>query len=393
MEKGLRKFIIVGGITVLLTTAGSLIAPIEVRFLSKLTSNTVLIGFTYAFGTILFSILSLWLGRLSDRIGREKLIFVGFLTGVIYPLLYASTYNIFQYMGVKFVYVFSAIAVGPLFSAYLQDILKDNPKKGQYMGTLYSVQAISGSIGALLGGYLSDIFSLRAPYYVLSLFFLIASIIIVTQFSFHSTIKTKPKKKHALFAFKYVFNKPILLFWFWQNMSFNLNWGIKAILWPLIIYNMTGKDLMTGMVFATMGVSAFIILPFSGKFADKKGPIKSLFVSTFILGTLGMVLALTDNITLFWIAAGIYAVGEAINGPAESVLLTDNIESEHRGEILGFNSVIDSILKTFSPFLAGIGLVYFSPQKVLLFYIILYWIMLFVISLIYKKHKKVLVGI
>jgi len=106
MNKKLKEFVVGATIVSLTTIAGYLIAPIEVRYLNSLTENTTLIGLTYAIGSILFGILSVYLGRLSDKIGRNRFIIIGCFLGIIYPLLYASTYNIYQYMGVKFVWAF-----------------------------------------------------------------------------------------------------------------------------------------------------------------------------------------------------------------------------------------------------------------------------------------------
>ena len=138
MDKKVREFIIGAIIVSLATVAGYLIAPIEVRFLNTLTNNSTLIGLTYAIGSILFGIFSIWLGRLSDRFGRNRFIIIGCILGIIYPLLYASTYNIYQYMGVKFVWAFASVTTGPIFMAYRQDLMTQKKKGGHYSGIFFS---------------------------------------------------------------------------------------------------------------------------------------------------------------------------------------------------------------------------------------------------------------
>lgn len=385
MDKKVKEFIIGAIIISLATVAGYLIAPIEVRFLTSLTNNTTLIGLTYAIGSILFAIFSIWLGRLSDKFGRNRFIIIGCIMGVIYPLLYASTYNIYQYMGIKFVWAFASVTTGPIFMAYLQDLLSHIKKQGQYIGIVFSLQSIFGAGAAFLGGYLSDKFSLIVPYLVMSIVFALATLIAFFELKYKKAPEIKEDKpKGLLFGFKYILKKPALIFYFINNSAFGINWGIKGMLWPLIIFGMVGKDTITGSIFATMGVVAFFILMFSGKLVDKIGPFKSAFISMTILGLSGIVLGLTHNIIFFWIAAAIFAIGEAINGPMQAVLLTNHVSNQHRGEILGLDAVFDRILNTIAPFFAGVLLTYITAQNILLIFISLFWISVFCSMLVYK---------
>ncbi|MCK5300009.1 MAG: MFS transporter [Candidatus Aenigmarchaeota archaeon] len=388
MEKPIRQFIKGSFIICLVYMAGYLIAPIEVRYISSLTSNPTLIGATYAIGALFFALLSVWLGRQSDRFGRNRFIVLGCVLGIVYPLLYASTYNVFQYMGVKFIWAFSAVATSPIFMAYLQDILKHIKNKGHYIGMLYAVQSILGALSHLIGGYLSDRFGLSAPYFAMSIIFLLATVIAIREIGLKPTSKPKTteKKRSILFGLRYILKKPELKFYFVQNTAFNINWGIKIMLWPLIIFSMAQSDIITGSIFATMGIAAFFILLFSGKLVDRLGPFIPAQISMFILGLSGIFLAFTGNIYIFWLFAAIYAIGEAIHGPAQGVILTEHIESKYRGELLGLDAVFDNIFAMISPFAAGLLLNFWEPQSILLIYISLFWISLAICHIIYKTR-------
>ncbi len=398
MEKNnLQKFFIGVIIISFTTTAGYLIAPIEVRFLQTLTNNSILIGLTFAIGSFVFAILSLYVGRLSDRFGRQKFILMGLMLGILYPLLYASTYNILQYMGVKFVWAFSTATTVPVFMAYLQDLIKTNNKKGYYFGVLFSMQSISGSIGALFGGLLSDTYGLVAGYYAMAFIFLLATILAITQFGFKDKFATNKikktqkneEKRSLLFSLYYILKKPELIFYIVHNTGFALGWGIKPFLWPLIIYELTGKDFITGCIFATMGVVAFFVLPFAGKYIDKKGPFHGAMIAMIILGSSGLVLAFSKDISIIWIMAAIYAIGEAINGPTQGVLLTEHVDSKCRGEILGFDAVLDRSVLSISPFIAGALLLFMEMQMVFLLYVLVYWITLIALIYIYNTKIKI----
>jgi len=379
----LKQFIYAAIVISFCTTAGYIIAPIEVRFINSLTQNTFLIGLTYSIGSLVFGLLSVYLGRLSDLHGRSKYIKLGLGLGIFYPILYASTINVLQYMGVRFVWAFSTVACGPIFWAYMQDLLKGFKKKGMYMGYVYSVHSILGALAQFVGGYLAEHMGLTTPYYIMAALFLIG--FILSLFLPKDKIKKSKEKRDLFFGIKYIFKKPALIFYFIQNTSYSMNWGIKPILWPLIIFAMTGSDTATGTVFASMGVIAFILLPFAGKIVDRINPFRALIMAMTFIAISGLVLSFTKSYIIFLIAAGVYTIGEVFS-MAQIVLLTDNIESKYRGEIMGLDSVFDNFFATLSPFFAGLLLMFFSPQNVLLFYIIAIWISL---GMMINKKKTI----
>jgi len=93
-------------------------------------------------------------------------------------------------------------------------------------------------------------------------------------------------------------------------------------------------------------------------------------------------------LSMFWFFAAIFAIGEALNGPYQAVLLTNYVNSKYRGEILGIDSVLDKLFQTIAPFLAGFLLHIMTPQKILLIFISFFWIALFCGYFIYNKELK-----
>ena len=91
---------------------------------------------------------------------------------------------------------------------------------------------------------------------------------------------------------------------------------------------------------------------------------------------------------MFWIFAALFAVGEAISGPAKGVLEIKNIENKHRAEIIAVFVTIGYLFEALSPFLAGILLTFLEPQKILLIYSLAIWISLGVAGIILKARLR-----
>lgn len=383
----LKHLALIATVSSLGVFGGSLIAPIEARYIGTITNDPFLTGSVFGVGSVLFALLSVYIGRLSDRVGRRRVILIGLLVGLLYAVLYSLVLNVFQLYGVKFAWALSAVAIGPVLSAHLQDFLSPYKNKGRYFGYVYSAQSISGSAGAVVGGYVAETFGLEAPFLLLAgiyfLTFVVASFVLPKE-SVSDKEKVNNPQLSMLNTFKFIFTKPELLFYLSLNTSFGINWGIKFFLWPIAIYALASSDLVTGSIFATMGVVAFFLLPFAGRIVDHYGVFRVSFFQFVLLGATGVGLALTDSITWFWIFAGIYTIGEVLN-VSQIVLFTEHVPSHIRGSVLGLDAAMDQLLSVAAPFIAGILIVSFGIQVTLLIFMSLYWVSLVLSGWVYWK--------
>lgn len=382
-KPNLKTLFAIGCISSLGVLVGSLIAPIEARYVQSFSDNPVVVGSVFGVGSIFFALLSYRIGRMSDRYGRKRAILIGLVFGIIYAALYPMVFNVLQIYGIKFAWAVAAISTGPVIAAYLQDFLEPFKNKGAYFGYVYSAQSISGSIGALIGGYMANTYGLGAPFYLAAVVYAILFVIAVSALPKYGDVsqeelhnRNNNNKKSLMYTLRYILSKPALLFYLSVNTSYSINWGIKFFLWPLVIFEIAKSDLVTGSIFATMGAVAFVLLPFAGKIVDRFGSYRVIFLELLILGTAGIGLAFSGNITLFWIFAAIYTIGEVLNGPAQAVLLTENVDSEVRGEVMGLDATMDQLLAILSPFIAGFLILFIGLQMTFLAFMLLFWVSL-----------------
>ncbi|MCK4592057.1 MFS transporter [Candidatus Parcubacteria bacterium] len=388
--KNLKKeYLVVFLMSVCVVFSGSLIAPIEQRFISSLTENSVLMGFTFTLGTLSLSLFALIFARLSRTYGKNKFIIAGAALGIVYPLIYATSTNILQYMGGKMIFGFAGAMMGPLLFAYLQEHLSTEKNQGKLLGYLYSAQSIAGSFGAILGGFVADKYFLGAPYYLQFAVLLIPFLLALKFFGKEKEeIKKSEEKYNYLFGIKYILSNPYLLYHLILEFPFKMNWDVKIILYPLIIISFVDSNVITGSIFATQGIVAMIVLLYAGTFVDKKSYMAGMKISFLILAFASSIMAFSTNLYMFWIFAALFAVGEAISGPSKGVLEIKNIENEHRAEVIAIFSIFGCLFGALSPFLAGILLTMLAPKMVLLFYSLLIWIFFAIATVVLKVRLK-----
>lgn len=385
-----KHLALIAGVSSLGVFAGSLIAPIEARYIESITNNPVLTGTVFGFGSVFFAVLSVYIGRLSDRVGRKRVILIGLLIGALYAILYSLVLNVFQLYGVKFAWALSAVATGPVLAAYLQDFLELHKNKGRYFGYVYSVQSISGSAGAIVGGFVAETFGLTAPFVILAGVYIVMfslTALILPKETTENLTEEKGLQMSIFETFTFILKKPELLFYLSLNTSYGINWGIKVFLWPLAIFAIAKSDLVTGSIFATMGVVAFVLLPFAGRIVDYYGPFKISFFQFALLGLTGTGLALTDSITWFWFFAALYTIGEVLN-VSQIVLFTENVPNHIRGAVVGLDAAMDQLLAVIAPFIAGFLILSFGIQMTLFIFMSLYWVSLLFSGVVYWRFIK-----
>jgi MFS family permease len=373
-------------IATLAVTMGHVIAPIESLYIQHLNHNGFVISSIFAFGAILSTVLSLWFGHLADKGFRHRLVFLGLGTAIIYPFLYANVINALQYAGVKFFWAIAAVSTGPLLLGYIQNSLNGEKSKGKWFGYYYAAGSIVGALAHFIGGYMGQHFGLKSDYILIG-FLAIFNFTIALVFLKPMLIKVtnEHSNKKIGLGIGFFFSKPSLLFYLILNMAVDLNFSVKYFLWPLIIVGISHNITYSGSIFATMGITAFLVLSTSHLWADRYSPYFILIVSVSLLFISGLFISLNSSITVIWVAAAIFAVGESVAGPPQGILLTENIDEDLRGRILAIDHSIDNLSYTPSLLLAGLLLTVFSAQKVFLLYVLISLISLILGIYVYRS--------
>ncbi len=373
----LSLFILGSLLGTITSVGGWLLAPIESVYLSRLTDNEFLIGCTFALGSIASALLALYLGRLSDCVGRKRILLAGLALGVVFPLIYSFAINIVMYMGGKLLWATTAVAAGPLLGAYLQSLVQGLPQRGHYLSLYYSAMSLSGALGHFLGGYITDAFSFTATFFTLAGIYAVATL--VAWFILHEDPRPtghlqradEPEPRDLFFGIRYIFTRVALVYYFILNSSFAVAYETKLLLWPLIVFQFTESAQVMGTIFAMTGVVAFAILLRSGKVVDRFGPYMAVHIA-FTSGIVGgALMGVADGVWLFALGAFFFTVAEAFYGSAQGVLLIDHVDNRYRGEILGVDHILDSTLSAGAMLLSGALLLVFGAQFVWLIFVAL----------------------
>ena len=147
------------------------------------------IPFVYMIFNTVSVLLAIPIGKLSDRIGREKLIILGFLVYAIVYYFFGRFNNINVFIFLFMLYGFYSALTDGSQKAMISDIVSKD-LKGTGFGIYHAVLGITLLPASLIAGLLYDKVNSNAPFYFGSIMALIATILMIIF-----TVLDKKKEK------------------------------------------------------------------------------------------------------------------------------------------------------------------------------------------------------
>jgi len=140
--------------------------------------NKVFIPFVYMIFNMVSVLLAIPIGKLSDKIGRERLIIPGFLIFAVTFFMFGKFNSIPIFIGLFAMYgLYSALVDGSQ-KAMISDIVSKD-LRGTGYGIYHAVLGITLLPASLIAGLLYDNVSSNAPFYFGSIMALIATVLMV----------------------------------------------------------------------------------------------------------------------------------------------------------------------------------------------------------------------
>lgn len=347
----------------LTTVSAYLLGPVEALYLKTLTRDLSKIGVVLGIAPIVFILSSPLVGRLSDVLGRKRLLFMLSALGALGPILLVSSKNIVVYALFKILVSVSETS-SVLAFALLGDMIEKRKRGGFLFGIYESGPSLGGAVGIFLSGYVASfIGSLSTPYYISSVFSLLSIALLLRIPSEKRTRKKGGKIRRKLAP-------PLLAVWL-LSFLFGLHMGMRYLIWPIIIEKMKGTQLApfyTSLTWTSMGLLAVLLLAFAGKLSDRYGAMKILFAGWLFSGVIGCLFYFPMDFFPFYLLSVLFSIGEVLRGPSSADISTRFTTPENRGFVFGLLSSSGSFGSFLGPILAGFLTEKFPVNTVLLFY-------------------------
>jgi MFS family permease len=147
---------------------GAMLLPIFSIYLTQLGFKTTDISIIFSINGLISIIIPPIFGRLSDKIGRKRVIFLGTLISSIAFLLFLSADTFNEIIITRVLQVASTMMIGPAVAAYIGDILPLG-KTGLGMGLYQTTLSFDRTVGTMIGGIVSSMIGYEGIFILSSL--------------------------------------------------------------------------------------------------------------------------------------------------------------------------------------------------------------------------------
>jgi DHA1 family multidrug resistance protein-like MFS transporter len=293
-------------------------------------------------------------GSIADKYGRKPMIVrAGIALFVVYTLM-AFVTNPYQILALR---LLQGLLSGFIPGAITLIGTNTPREKVGYALSLISSATASGMImGPLLGGGMAELVGNRWAFASAGMIVFLATILIifwVKEENFKpSTKKVSIKKDFALA----LHNRPFLLVLILTLIASCSIMTLEPIL-PLYITELGGSNksasLLTGFVISLPGIASAIFAPYWGKWADKVGFQRVLFIGLLGAGFGTLAQILFSGIVGFSITRFVYGIFFCAIFPALNGLVVQSTPEDFRGRAFSLNQTSSQIGGMIGPIIGG----------------------------------------
>ncbi len=356
-----RPVLTLGAVQLIESLAFALPISFFPSYVVELGATVASVGlFTSSF-MIAHAVMSPKMGSLTDRYGRKRLMMVGVGADVVLGVLTGLVPSWEWLLAIR-VLNGAASSAAMLASETLLIDLVSPLRRGEASGYIMSMSMVGRNMGPMLGGGIqwlalsrgsSLLMSYRIPYFVDSLFALIALMLIYLLIKEPRRMSTPGRGEERGEAPRVELTRPLRIL---LVNGFVTGIGVGFIIPIMVLFYMDrfGMDpVAIGTIISVSGFIGLLASYVAGRFSDRVGRKPLIGLGNYVSRLAGLALPFTRSVTEAGVVVSVRSLGFNVSMPAFRALRADLVPPEVRGRVFGLfgtaftaGSVIGPVLGT-----------------------------------------------
>nr|MDO8133284.1 MFS transporter [Candidatus Njordarchaeum guaymaensis] len=358
----------------------SMFAPIMPNYLYNILGGTMLIvGLFTSMFALVRALLQPLMGRLSDKVGRKKMIVPALFSYSFVAYLYSTATTAYEFIFYRAAQGVSSSTLWPASDALIADTIptKDRAKALGAVSMTYQVGTV---IAPFLGAMVAYVWGYKEVFYVCGLFALAGATLSLLflreprkitgkQVADNDYTETNGNKSKSSATEKGTdkmsteqqldstmrVGSRVMLFLGVANLLLMFTFSMVDVMFPIFVISYFGGTLAdVAIIYLVFGLVGALGAILGGSLADKYGKRRILLVGTASSIFYWLGLSLANNLALFTTVIGIFVLISGTSGPAISALVADLTPPGKRGARYGFLGLCNDFGLVFGPIVGGL---------------------------------------
>jgi DHA1 family multidrug resistance protein-like MFS transporter len=184
--------------TVITMTGLGVIDPILPLYAKSMKATGIQLGIIFAGFAMSRSIFAPIIGQYSDRHSRKNLMIAGLVLFAVVSACFVYARSPLALTLIRLLQGFAVVLVTPVAQAYIGDLTPVG-KEGKYMNLFFMSFFAGMALGPYLGGYLTDQFNMKAPFYAMGGMSFLVMVLVLFLVPESAAIKSHGEKKVPFF--------------------------------------------------------------------------------------------------------------------------------------------------------------------------------------------------
>jgi len=337
-----------------------ILSPILPAYVDNFSASSFILGIVFGVYSAARTLFMLPVGILSDRLGRKPFILSGLLLFTVVSPLYALAINVYQVMLIRFLQGIAAAMLLPVAMSAIGD-LSPRGREGFIMGSFTSAFFAGLGFGPLIGGFMSDRYSMSAAFYAMGAMSLAA--FIFTVFALPSRlpgVEVKDEQQGGSGVLKSpdlplaIMDRPmasLLFFRFTRAVGIGLVWVIL----PLYAVKSLGLSaLQVGILLSANTFITTLLQSPAGHLSDRFGHMKSLITGSILAAIAIAFIGWSRGFEDLLYISGVLGFSGALIVPAGSALAVSLGRTRGMGRTMGLYNSSLSLGTMLGPVIGGL---------------------------------------
>ena len=367
LNSSLRWFLLA---MILANIAGTMVYSMLSLYLIDLGASVGQVGLVFTVASIVPMVLQILGGWISDTIGRLRAIAIGSSFAVFgYLLFFLSPSWQWVMLGLCVEYISNSF-VGPSFGAYIAE-QSEEASRGRVFGLTRGIFMVVTVIGPALAGFLVQRFDFRLMLKIAFLFYALATVVRVWMATAERFAPKRAATKPTLHGLKtqlgvvfgLLFSGGILT-WIWITDAIgDTTHNLTTDLYPIFLSSIGKLSVQQiGLIGSCWGLASIAGAFLGGWLTDKRSE-RTIISTGFLLVMLGLVaMILARSPIAFFAARGLNGLGVGMLMPAYDALISKVVPEERRGLAFGFFGTSLGILSLPMPWIGAQLWEHINPQ-------------------------------